>query len=234
MIHKQINSTRVRQSCSETTLCTEGVSIMDQIKSVAYGMGEAIKQLRAQVNAAMRLSDYAEKRSRLRLAHRQLSWLVPLQRSLVALSQQSAHWVSPDADAPSAKACIKCIEGLEREIRSFRYSDPDHFGPIGDVPLLRARKGVAPSDWPVMTLAEFVAQERESIERVSEHRRNALLASEDALNRFLASLQPEQQALLRESMSHAASAGSYNLTLNMAHFRAMGVAPVKAGLLMDK
>ena len=222
------------RSISEAIFYTRRRMTVNHIKAVAHAMREPIKQLRAQVNEAMKLSSRHERRSQLRHAHTQLRWLVPLHRAMVALGQQPDKWDGSNADAHCVLVCVRIIEELQRQIRSCSYNEPTQLGPIVSVALPRARKGVAPSQWEVVTLVDLVESERYAIVSHNERRKQALRDSEETFNHFLQSLKPEQQLLLRESMLHAASVGSYNLVINVDHFKAMGVEPSHRGIAVKQ
>lgn len=181
---------------------------MRESQVVLRAMDQAIAQLRHQVNTATRSPRRSMEHQSALPAHRQLSWLVPLRRSLNALSQQPAYWEAPLPNSAAVKACVACFEELARQIRSFRYGDPSHFGPIVTVPLLFASKGVPPSQWPVMTLAEFVAQESETLKQAAALRQQAAQASEAVLVRFLDGLQSDQQVLLIDALAQADASGN--------------------------
>lgn len=180
-----------------------------QWKEVLVSLRTQIKQLRAEYNAAL----FRHRRSGVRYsedcglfirAQSRLSYLVPLYRNLIALSQQVG------VNARRSRGALRyqrkfevLLQDLERALKyDYQNSRERYFGGVmPQVQLLVPNLENSPASWETCTVGQLIEQviAKMSAERQEDLRNQA--ASRQAKQAFLVSLNDAQRVLLKAALT---------------------------------
>lgn len=164
--------------------------------------GRTVRDISRDVTLEQRVGD-----SRVRLGY-----LVPLYKALNSAVQQAGTGA-----AGGAKLYTKQFERLGKLIRAeVDYHREKYFGgDVGRLQLLVPVEGVPVENWLSVTIDEIIAQVEQQMADERNAARQRAMNAEQARKAFVASLNEDQRALLRQALDAALAKGAHGISVDI-------------------